>query len=72
MPQYDHSMTSKESDIDIVQVIVADGGAIGECCKVGCDAPVGANDARGVAHVRKRDITANAYRILIKRRDPAP
>jgi len=64
-------MTGKARDIDIVQVVIAERGSIGEGGKIGRGAPFGADDARD-ARVCQRDFTANAHRPLIERRDPTP
>ncbi len=65
-------MTRKAAHIGVVQVVVAEGGPIGERREVGRAAPVGADDGRGAVRGRERDVAADAHRRLVECRDPAP
>ena len=63
-------MTGKASDIDVVEIVIAEGGAVGEGRKVGRGAPVGADDG-GDAADRERDVAADADRPLVEGGDAA-
>ena len=66
-------------DIDVVQVVIAEGAAIGEGGKVGRGQPIGADDGRDPAPAsaaaagpcRDREFAAGADRPLVEGRDPA-
>src|SRR5579862_8007282 len=61
-------MNGKASRIGIVEVEVAESSTVGEGCKVGCRAPIGADDG-GVAAAGKCDVAANADRSLVEGAD---
>jgi hypothetical protein len=64
-------MTGNAADISVIQVEIAEGGAIGEGCKVGRGAPLGADDGRAAAAARQHDVAANAYWLLVEGREAA-
>jgi hypothetical protein len=64
-------MNSQAADIDVVQVVVAGGTAVGEGSQIRAGAPVGADDGRGPAGARQRDLAADADRSLVESRDAA-
>ena len=61
-------MNRKASHIGVVEVEVAEGGAIGEGRQIRCRAPIGADNGR-VAADRERDVAANADRLLVEGAD---
>ena len=52
-------MNGKSADVCIVEIEVAERGAIGEGSQVSCRPPIGANDGRRAGD-RKRDFAADA------------
>jgi hypothetical protein len=63
-------MDGKASHICVIEVEVAESRAIGEGRKLGCRAPIGADDGCVTAD-RKRDVAANADRSLVEGADSA-
>jgi hypothetical protein len=61
-------MNGKASHICVIEVEVAESGAIGEGRKVRCRAPIGADNGCVTAD-RKRDVAANADRPLVEGAD---
>src|SRR6266849_3624482 len=57
-------MACQAPDVGIVQVVVAEGGAVGEGGEIGSGAPVRADNGRGAGRNAERDIAADADRPL--------
>ena len=59
-------MTGNAADIGVIEVEIAEGGAIGEGCKIGRCAPLCADDGRAAAAARQHHVAANAYGLLVE------
>ena len=57
--------------VDVVEVEVAEGGAVGEGGEIGRGAAVCADHGRRSAARRERDLAADAHRRVVERREPA-
>ena len=64
-------MARQTPDVGIVQVVVAEGCAVGEGGEIGRGAPVRADDGRCAGRRDQRDIAADAHRPLVERGDSA-
>ncbi len=64
-------MPGNAPDIGVIEVEIAEGGAIGERRKIGRDAPRGADDSHATAAARQRHAAANAHRLFVEGREPA-
>jgi hypothetical protein len=61
-------VNGEASDIGVVEVEVAESGAIGEGRELRCRTPIGTDDG-GITADRKRDVTANIDRCLVEGAD---
>ncbi len=59
-------MTGDTADVGIVQVEVAEGGAIGESCEIRRGLPRRANDGRATAAIGESNVTAYPHRLFVK------
>jgi hypothetical protein len=64
-------MARETGHVGVVQVVVADRGAVGEGREIGRRAPIGADDGRGTTPWGQCDVTTNLNGLLVKRRKPA-